>query len=375
MQRVVRDDVETVIIRVEDDLMYEIFPAQDQFMCWEDSVHGGTGPTRRRRRLSFSGSADDDPSLVSSSQPSLTSSYTSSDDPPQSFLGFVLPDLSEDRWQYKGSERYSRTGDDVDVWEWDLTEGEMEMRYTFYTDFDGLPVELNMLGVNLYTGGHKDNYVAYYYGYEEVSAFPDGTFEAPDDVECVPAIPDLAAASSSSSSSSTSSQNGARRSPNQSVFQKFAPSKHWGDEGYDKFVHRHGRRHASKAEYTTRSSHFHSSVDFIQNWNKKTTHRVALNHFADWSRQEYLAMLGLKKPISDATVGAVPHDVATVANFTDTPHFLPAEMSWRGTPADSPVKGTFNHFLSFPLVNLTSPCQFKKTFQLKESIFFPAVCV
>ena len=38
---------------------------------------------------------------------------------------------------------------------------------------------LNMWGINLYTGGHYDNYIVNYYGYREGPA-PEGTFDKPD---------------------------------------------------------------------------------------------------------------------------------------------------------------------------------------------------
>ena len=116
LQKVIRDGVETVIIRVDDDVMYEIFPAMDSLLCWKGGVHGGTGPTKRRRKLSMaaaqrSGGGGD----------AALSAPSNGDDPPQSYLGFVLPNLSEKRWRYKGTEEYERTGADAHVWEWDLT--------------------------------------------------------------------------------------------------------------------------------------------------------------------------------------------------------------------------------------------------------------
>jgi hypothetical protein len=31
-------------------LMYEVFPAQDRYVCWQDEVHGGSGPTLEAAR-------------------------------------------------------------------------------------------------------------------------------------------------------------------------------------------------------------------------------------------------------------------------------------------------------------------------------------
>ena len=41
-----------------------------------------------------------------------------------------------------------------------------------------MPLLLNMWGINIYTGGHYDNYVVNYYGYREGPA-PAGTFNKP----------------------------------------------------------------------------------------------------------------------------------------------------------------------------------------------------
>jgi cathepsin L len=369
--------------------MYEIFPAQDKYMCWVGGVHGGTGPTRRRRtsrKLAMAGGATTQQQQLHPQNFVNSNDDDPDDPPPQEYLGFVLPDLSEDRWKYVGTEKYnsknlqqspsispssSSSRVQADVWEWDLTEGEMEMKYVFYTDAStGHPLELNMIGINLYTGGHKDNYIASYYNYEDVSkdgdAFPEGTFDPPVDVECTDAEPDAAAAVTAGSGASTTS----RYSTIFLTFMRHAlPSVHYGkDSQYDIFMHQHARRHATKKEYHTRHGHYQASKTFVENWNsgRDTTsasasnsigdkyegtvaqgsrsqghkrHRVALNRFADWSREEYRSLLGLKRKKENEIKGVSGERfIATVDNFTSTPHFLPAQVIWKGTPADSPVK-------------------------------------
>jgi hypothetical protein len=42
----------------------------------------------------------------------------------------------------------------------------MNMTYRFFVSPKGIPLQLSMLGINLYTGGHKDEYVATYTKYE-----------------------------------------------------------------------------------------------------------------------------------------------------------------------------------------------------------------
>ena len=43
---------------------------------------------------------------------------------------------------------------------------------------EGAPLMLNMWGINIYTGGHYDNYIVNYYDYREGPA-PPGTFDKP----------------------------------------------------------------------------------------------------------------------------------------------------------------------------------------------------
>jgi cathepsin L len=309
-QKVIRDDVETVIIDAVADRMWSIFPAQSQYLCWIEHVHGGTGPTRRLT-MSF---PTDATALGAGGDPPAP-------DPPQNYLSFILPDLSEFRWTFKGTETHKESGEKANLWEWDLTEGEaMEMSYRFWTAVsDDRPLELSMLGVNLYTGGHKDVYVATYYNFEAApdSGFPEGTFSPPPEQDCTDADPDFAG----------------KQRPHE-FLRKMMPNVHWGHQKYDAFAHRHGRRHASLAEYTARRGHFEASAAFVDGWTRKE-YSVALNQLADWSREEYQTLLGLRRRPDAAPTAAT----ATLSNFTSAgAHFLPAEVNWRGTPADSPVK-------------------------------------
>ena len=49
----------------------------------------------------------------------------------------------------------------------------MDMRYRFFVTSDGTPLRLWMMGANLYSGGHKDEYVAYFYDYEPTELSDD----------------------------------------------------------------------------------------------------------------------------------------------------------------------------------------------------------
>ena len=363
LQKVIRDGIETVILDVPQDTSYEIFPAQDEYACWKGTVERPSGPTKRRslfshtqhhhRRLSLSSSSSSSSSSTLNQQQQQQKQYLghnkNEDDRPQDYLGFVLPDVQaeSDRWKYRGTKTITKQEVEVEVrvWEWDLTEGsDMDMKYVFYTNAgDNSPVALHMIGINLYTGGHKDNYVAEYYDFTEIKedSFPDGTFEPPSDVVCTAVDPDLGRGGGVVSVSPLRRRH---------MVWNVLPNLHYGDRGYDVFVHTYGRRHASKKEYAVRHRHFSQNVEFIDRWKKSGSserggggnHQVALNRFADWSREEYKTIVLGRRPnlhLKDGNGHNEQYvDFATVSNFTSIPHFLPAHVIWKGTPADSPVK-------------------------------------
>ncbi|EFN58071.1 hypothetical protein CHLNCDRAFT_142355 [Chlorella variabilis] len=175
-QKVVRNGKETVILLVPVNKMYEVFPAYDHLTCWEDEIHGGTGPTlagaqqggqaveegqeegqaaageaprsqqRRRLRGEAEAAAEEEGEGRQAGGPYLFDWEKK----PAKLLHFLLPDLSEERWQYVGTEVFKDTGDSARVYEWDLTAGGVsDMRYRFYVTRDGVPLRLWMMGTNL----------------------------------------------------------------------------------------------------------------------------------------------------------------------------------------------------------------------------------
>ncbi len=70
--------------------------------------------------------------------------------------------------------------------------------------------------------------------------------------------------------------------------------------------------------------------------------RLGVNHFADWTQEEFEAVMlpnkgsGRERPsLADAVAAGQPvalHEPRVPA------HLLPSAVDWRGTPADSPVK-------------------------------------
>lgn len=68
------------------------------------------------------------------------------------------------------------------------------------------------------------------------------------------------------------------------------------------------------------------------------TRRLEVNHFADWTHEEYLAVMlpnhGRQRERAHANESLLSHQhVREVA-----PHLVPKTLDWRGTGADSPVK-------------------------------------
>ncbi|PSC69765.1 Counting factor associated D [Micractinium conductrix] len=396
-QKMVRDDVETVLVLVPVNKMYEVFPAYDHLICWEDEIHGGTGPTlegaepgsgdaeqwseetmaegrplsQQRRLRSREGAAAAE-GAAAEAQRGPYRLFDWEKKQPGKLLPFVLPDISGEleRWVYAGTEVFKETGDSAHVYEWDLTEGGLsQMTYKFYVTREGAPLRLWMLGTNLYSGGHKDEYIATYYDWQP-GPVPDEAFHLPDGIapdDCKPAAPDAALAASAAAAAAA-----AGKAPAQSgwtpgallhSFAQHMPSVHWGHKAYDAFIHRSGRRHSHESEYHARRAEFERSAAFVAGWTARRAahlagaanaaanasadssaaapaapapHEVALNHFADWTREEWLALVRperfAKRLLAREQPGTRLHRVSTPS------HMVPAEVVWRGTPADSPVK-------------------------------------
>ncbi|EIE25566.1 cysteine proteinase [Coccomyxa subellipsoidea C-169] len=120
------------------------------------------------------------------------------------------------------------------------------------------------------------------------------------------------------------------------------PNAHYGDEEYDVFVLRHGRRHRSAEEYEGRRQVYQENKAKVAQWNDRSdAHKLDVNHFADWTQEEFEAvMLPTKGRKERPSLGNMPFDNARVKLHKPTlaKHLLPSTVDWRGTPADSPVK-------------------------------------
>lgn len=334
-------------------------------------------------------------------------------------LQFVLPDLSDtDRWVHVGSTSLAAlagmdpaslrgpssasalppltASSDVLVYEWNLSRDGMPMAYKFYVTPDGTPVRLYQLGVNLYTGGHRDEYISDFGNWTVgEQAIPEGVFDKPTRANCTADLDPGAATLA------------------QLIATAFPP-RHFGDGDYDAHVHATGRRHASRREYELRREAFADSASFVRGWEAQRRgeekryaahldaarrhlrgrgiaeddkaaladlletpafaavqpprHSVALNRFADWTREEWAAVTrprgaagrraehlaklaqlptrNFAHELEDAKRRAAVRDDAALAaaettakaNVSGIPRDPPSALSWRGTPFDSPVK-------------------------------------
>eukprot|EP00887_Chlorella_sp_A99_P000277 scaffold13.g277.t1 len=406
-QKMVRNGVETTLTLIPENHMYQVFPAGDELRCWVEEIHSGTGPTL----ASAAATAPAAPSLAAGG---LGAEAEQADEAgeqaaavatarrlqghggarrgvkcmglrharddaaegaaPKSLaawqiarLPFVLPNLAEDRWVYKGLSRIENKDQKGHLYEWDITRGEgMEMKYKFYVSSDDTPLELWQLGTNLYSGGHRDIYVSTFYDYKASTlslfctlaplsadalsplsaltrrrlftpcapgALPPGTFDPPSDIACKDSVAAYPGAPATHAAPPAMAHGTLAH-----AFALHAPAVHYGDEKYDVFCHRHGRRHRHVAHYAARAAAFHESRRFVEGWNSEQgKHRVGLNHFADWTREEYLALVrpsgpgGRRATLADRP-GIKMHKASTPS------HLLPAAVIWKGTPADSPVK-------------------------------------
>lgn len=91
---------------------------------------------------------------------------------------------------------------------------------------------------------------------------------------------------------------------------------------YLKFMAKYGRSYETKEEFALRSSLFRKALQAITESNSRNDvdYRLAVNKFADWTPEEYKALLGYKKSdgmLGDGIVKMLPTDK------------LPASIDWR----------------------------------------------
>jgi hypothetical protein len=69
------------------------------------------------------------------------------------------------------------------------------------------------------------------------------------------------------------------------------------EELYMDFLAKHGKSYSDQTEYALRKEIFKRTFLQVDSHNQKNgPHREAVNHFADWTTEEFNALLGLRKP-------------------------------------------------------------------------------
>ena len=63
-----------------------------------------------------------------------------------------------------------------------------------------------------------------------------------------------------------------------------------------------------------------------------------MNHFADWTQEEWLAIMLPRHGRAGSGRSPPPHELRGVHEASVARHLLPATVDFRGTGADSPVK-------------------------------------
>eukprot|EP00891_Asterochloris_glomerata_P000653 jgi/Astpho2/653/Aster-x0947 len=317
-QCLVRDGVEITVEIISTNQMFQIYPKIDKVGCRVLKIDEGGGPTLQMQGPAAPGVA------VSSGAAGTAASRRLLEDKPHPHLTFVLPDLTESRWQYNGWVELGNLK--AHEWQWKVTEeegyGQYPLSYKMYVDDEDAPLELHMWGTNLYTGGHYDEYVADFHDWrpgpidDEVWETPDVCRDHPDAMQAHHVDSGL-----------------------RLEMARQAPNRHWGDAEYDAFVHQHGRRHFSAEDYSRRQQVFGDNKHLIEEWNSDgaNSHSLGVNRFADWTHEEYLRTMlpnhGQPRPQMTPDGHSMKVHVPLVAE-----HMLPSTVDWRGTGAESPIK-------------------------------------
>ena len=226
----------------------------------------------------------------------------------------ALPDLTG--WDLVGDLYFE--GQDAYLYEYEAQFEEKLVQYKFYVSKDEIPLRLHCLGNELFGGAHYDEWVIDYTSYSPKPPHKS-IFE----------IPSMCKDAKKGRSGSALS------------WHLVLPRVQYrgGHEGYDAFLREFGgdRKHRSLSEYWHRSSIFEMNHNTIEehNANPERTFTMKMNKFGDWSREEFLSLLRVKKV--DRNLVNDEHEVP-YRPLVD-PKSIPSSIDWRGTPMAGVVKG------------------------------------
>lgn len=246
--------------------------------------------------------------------------YSDNEEHRQTLVGDgALPDPST--WKYAGIATVK--GKKANMWMLtEFTYGQVQY-YRFYFDEAGTPLRLSMIGQDIFSGSHYDEYIV------DFLSFTPGV---PDD--SVFAIPNAC------NDDNIIKQHG--MSPLALQVKQIIPRVIAGDAEYDAFIRQHGRFHSSPPEYRMRLGVYYRNRKYIDEWNNKegVTHTLAVNKFADWTDDEYKAtMLGRR---GDSEVLKASKARAAVHRKQLPEGALPKTVDWEGTGENGVVKDQAN---------------------------------
>jgi C1A family cysteine protease len=263
----------------------------------------------------------------------------------------ALPDISE--WDFQGNGGFVN-GQQTALWQYQQHHASKTVQYNFYVtqkeDGQQHPVRLHMIGNDIFSGAHYDEWVADYVSFTPGKPDP-AVFEKPsicDDEE----------------------KTVVRKGPSTAGLRlmHITPTVHYRGEHaeYDAFVatgHGRGRVHANLQEYRHRASLFQKNTAMIAQHNAANkTFTMAMNKFGDWTREEYLAVM-LPRKHRKITASGANGGTSTTKNGEkisslgadgklgkhEIPYSalsdiskIPTSIDWRGTGADTGVKDQAN---------------------------------
>ncbi|KAJ3440629.1 hypothetical protein M0813_08899 [Anaeramoeba flamelloides] len=229
-------------------------------------------------------------------------------------LSAVIPDLTD--FTYIG-EKVVR-GQQVDSYQYiDCVKDTKVCNTYIYSTVVGTnyPVQYWFLGYDSIFGSHYDQYVIDYYEY-----IPSGVKDS-----------DFAIPSICKNPEETKRNTFGR---NSLLFKKILPSRKAAlDEKFNLFMNKYGKSYSSQSETLKRQKIFLDNHQYIENFNKENSHmKLAINHFADLSLEEYKRyyLLPKRTVVSDENSGNY------VRNNLEGQ--LPESWDWRDYGASPPVK-------------------------------------
>lgn len=111
--------------------------------------------------------------------------------------------------------------------------------------------------------------------------------------------------------------------------QEFTPMGEFELE-FMKFVAQHNRHFDTREEYSHRYNVFEQNMKSIRELEKKVSHQVGINQFADWTKEEFRSISSGFKPSPE---------ISSTVNFPKNPvvYTLPASVDWREKGGVTPI--------------------------------------